>query len=147
MTQRAWGWENRLRELIESKRLSPFAWGSNDCVRFAIESYVAMMGEEPPNMPSWNNLRSAVERLQEKPLEEWLTGMFGPPVFGFALARRGDVVTVPGAGYEAGIPADTPCAGVSTGPSIAVIGSGPTFAGGVVFLPLYQGLSTWRIGD
>lgn len=146
MTQRAWGWETRLRELIEAKRNLPFAWGSNDCLRFVIEDYAAMMGTAPPNVPSWDSMLSAARVLKQKPLDEWLTTLFGPPVYGWSHARRGDVVTVPGGGIVEGVPPETACSAVVTGPSIAVIGD-PSKVAGLAFLPLDRALMTWRIGD
>lgn len=145
--RRAEGWDARLRDLVEEKRFEPFAWGSNDCCTFARAAYVALMGEDPPGFPRWDSRAQAAELLAERSLEDRLTDILGAPKYGYAFARRGDLVMMPAiAGRN--LPAELGYIGVAIGVSIACLAErSEKFVGGVVFVPIDKGQQTWQIGE
>lgn len=136
--RRAEGWEIRLRELIEARRFMPFRFGTNDCASMAADDYRAMMGIDPPNFPRWSTATDADMLLKDNDLEGLTTNSIGKPIDGYKLARRGDIVLIksnmPGLSERA--------LAVCVGPLLAA--PGPT---AITFVPLGQGLKTWRIGD
>lgn len=132
------GWEKRLKEFVDAYRFAPFVWGGNDCAGFAIAGYRAIMQCDPPNAPTWSDSKEAVALLREKSLEELTTIALGKPTDGWKMARRGDVVLI-----RSNI--DT-----KFNQSLAIcVGSLLAGAGksAIAFIPLTQGLKTWRVGD
>ena len=43
-------WPSRLVDFIESRRNSPFVWGSNDCLCFAADALIAAMFAARPRL-------------------------------------------------------------------------------------------------
>lgn len=131
------GWEIRLRELIESARHKPFAWGSHDCATFAIEDYKAMTGEPPAFLFEWHDQQGAEAILAARSLEDMGRAMFGEPLEGWMAARRGDIALVSTTFAE---PLHI-AFGIVTGGTVAVPG-----AECLQFVPLRKVLKSWRVG-
>lgn len=138
--RRAEGWDRRLIEMIEAHRHEPFAWGTHDCMTFAIADYEAMMGEPPDGAPSWSSHEEAEALLVDRDLAGWLDLILGPHADGWMTGRRGDlaIVDLPKVGST---PAMEIC-GVITGPSIACLG-----LAGMVFAPLNRARMVWKVGE
>lgn len=53
------GWEERLVNFIESRRDTPFEWGSNDCATFAAAAIESLTGADLIGVPRWTDAMSA----------------------------------------------------------------------------------------
>jgi hypothetical protein len=91
-------WEDRLAEYIELKRHTPFKWGNNDCVVFAINTLDFIFNSNLIHqIPTWTNEKEAAYciSLLGKDLKE--AANLALPQLGFIQkpithAARGDLV-------------------------------------------------------
>jgi hypothetical protein len=89
------GWPARLAGYVAARASVPFAWGSQDCVTFAVGAIEAITGKVLP-LPTW---RSASEALRELAARGGIAGAVDSagmrPLLAPALARRGDLLLIP----------------------------------------------------
>lgn len=129
-------WPERLAALVEARRSSPFAWGSNDCALFMADAVEAVTGEEPAAaFRGYSTEQEAEEILGAYGLEGVVARAladFGcgdcPP----GLAQRGDVALA--------LLGNQPTMVVVLGEVLA--GPGPQ---GLVFLPPARILRAWSV--
>ncbi|MFO1081866.1 MAG: hypothetical protein U1E23_14705 [Reyranellaceae bacterium] len=87
-------WPDRLTEFVESRRRTPFAYGSNDCCSFAIDAVDAVTGTRVREI-DWQDERGALRMLAEAGgAEAAVTSMLGRPSQNWQDARRGDICLV-----------------------------------------------------
>lgn len=94
MLTRREDWPERLNEVIDQRRATPFTWGLQDCASFAAACVLAMTDTAPlEGLPLWSSPEAAAAVLAEEGgLVAAVTRRFLPvPV---ASARRGDLVMV-----------------------------------------------------
>lgn len=134
------GWDARLRELVETWRGRRFEWGVFDCCSLACDVYRTIMLQPAPNQPTWKDRADVDALLAEQPVEAWISASLGPPVTGWATARRGDLILVTSLSgrFAPGMPA----VGVCVGALVACVGFE-----GLTFPPLSSGGATWRVGE
>jgi hypothetical protein len=137
------GWEEALAAAIEAARGRRWRWGAHDCATFAHGCAAAVLGGPTPwdgwalgtdGRPVWRCRRSAERALRA------LGGLPAAMDLGAArlpsplLARRGDVVALPGARGE-------PCLGVAEGAHAWV--AAPA---GLDRAPLAAATAAWPVG-
>jgi len=126
---RADDWPEQLAAFIEQRRKTPFAWGLQDCIAFAADAVLLLIGVDilAEYRGAYATEEEADVILQaEGGLDGLLTRLgllFGLTECAPARAKRGDLVLVH-AGNQA-------MAGIVTGTAVAVTG-----ADGVQFVPL-----------
>lgn len=138
-------WPTRLHAAIESRRATPFKWGSNDCCMFAADVVLAITGADIAAQfrGKYDDALGAARVLRE-------TGGISGAVeaaaaeHGFAClpsvayAQRGDLIEL-----------DTEPNGDAGGPALGVcVGSMVAGAGeaGTVFVPPVKCRRAWRVG-
>lgn len=129
-------WPERLHAAIEAARARPFAWGAHDCALFACDVVRAMTGEDPGRefRGCYGTAAGALRALRRRDagdLECAAARLCGDEVAP-ALARRGDVVSMP-------VPSG-PALGICIGPRVALVGPD-----GLIFPSLADGRRAWRI--
>jgi hypothetical protein len=127
-------WPQQLAAFVESRRSTPFAWGTHDCCRFAAGAVEAMTGVDRMHAFTYETEAEARELItQAGGLDVLVTRELGAPLESVAFAGRGDVVL----------------AELDNGPTLGVVlGVQSAFAaeGGVLLLPTRMGCMAWRIG-
>ena len=129
-------WPERLAALVEARRETPFAWGSNDCGLFMADAVMAVTGEDPAAaLRGYSTEEGAEAVLGEDGLEGTVARALSaigcgdcPP----ALAQRGDVALA--------LLGNQPTMTVVLGEVLA--GPGPR---GLIFLPLARILRAWSV--
>lgn len=93
--KRTEGWERRLADFIESRRATPFAWGSHDCCAFTAGAFAAITGRDPMAYHrSYSTELGAARVIREAGGIESIPEAHGAKKQPVAMARRGDVVSV-----------------------------------------------------
>lgn len=92
-------WDVRLAALIESRRNTPFEWGTHDCAMFAMDAVVAVTGRDPGAQwrGSYEDEDGAAMVLDGAPLSLFMAGVmkaFGSEPAEVSMAQRGDFVIV-----------------------------------------------------
>ena len=129
-------WPERLLAFIESRRVTPFGWGANDCALFAADAALAMTDHDfaASFRGRYKTALGAMKALRSngaRDLADYLTQTLGEPIAP-GLARRGDAVmfeTVAG-----------PALGVVVGSQAAA--AGPE---GLTWVPSAHWQSAWRV--
>jgi len=123
-------WPQLLTQYIESKRNTPFAWGTADCCQFIAGAIAATTGEDPSVAFGSYEDEAGAQALLDGfgGLEGLITAALGGPMAA-AQMGRGDVCIADG------------CACVCTGQN--VVGYG---AAGLVFVPRSRASLAWRVG-
>lgn len=86
-------WPERLAAYLAAMRPHRFAWGANDCARFAAGAVHAITGQQPTAL-QWQSPADAARLLRRLgPLAD-AVGQVLPELPSPALAQRGDVVLV-----------------------------------------------------
>ena len=131
-------WPEVLAERVNAARHVPFAWGSHDCVHFAVDTAAAITGRAfGPLLPDYDDARSALRALRasgHEDLQGAVTAHLGEPIPP-NFAQRGDLVLVP-SGIDAWPAALAVCVGthaVSPGED------------GLIFMPMHRALAAWRV--
>lgn len=131
-------WPRLLDAFIESRRHTPFAWGSNDCCLFAADATQAITGIDPA--AALRGYRTALGAARLSVAARTEDDPFGvralPARCGFTeipvkRASRGDLVVLP----MRGLPVVGVCLGIKS------VGPGRD---GVVFVNTSDALSAWR---
>ena len=126
-------WPARLAGYLESRRATPFAWGSHDCCRFAAGAAEAMTGRDAMAAFTYRNELGAQRLIRRAgSLDELVRRTLGEPLPTVLRAGRGDVVL----------------ADLERGPTVGLcLGQSCAFAGdvGVVYRPLAFARLAWRI--
>lgn len=101
ISQKANGWECRLRQEIEAAAERPFAWGSHDCAIWALDVVSALRGQPSP-ADAWRGkyktargAMSAMRRQGWASIEAGARALFGEPLSTVRLAQRGDLILGP----------------------------------------------------
>ena len=93
--KRTEGWERRLADFIESRRATPFAWGSHDCCAFTAGAFRELTGcDAMARHASYSTALGAASVLRSAGGIERIPEMHGCTPQPVALARRGDVVSI-----------------------------------------------------
>lgn len=129
-------WPERLLAFVESRRVTPFAWGGHDCALFVADAALSMTDHDfaAPFRERYTTALGAMKELRRNGVENlagYLTLALGAPSAP-TLARRGDVVM-----FEA---VDGPALGVVVGSQAAA--AGPE---GVTWIPGSQWQQAWRV--
>lgn len=129
-------WPEQLLRFIESRLVTPFAWGENDCALLLADAALAMTGHDyaAPFRGRYSTALGAARELRRNGFEDlpaYLTHVLGAPVAP-GLARRGDAVLFGSA--------DGPALGVVTGSQAAA--AGPT---GITWVPASRWQQAWRV--
>lgn len=125
-------WPERLAELVELRRHTPFAWGSNDCATFAADAVLATTGVEYLGVlrGAWRTGQQADAYLQQQHgLAAAVSARLGRP-------RRNAHQVVRGAVVCAAIP--LPTLGVLLGSTWCAPGQA-----GLVFRPASEVRLAW----
>jgi len=136
---RYYDWQTKLREFIESRTFSPFAFGVNDCCLFACDAIAAITGvdmaaeirgytteaEADAVLAQWGGVEGVAAAMCEK---------HGAPEIPPAFAQRGDVVLCH----------------LVTGDTLTIVDTGGRLVGpgkdGLVTVPRKTMRRAWRIG-
>lgn len=127
------GWENRLEELVQSKRNQPFNWANNNCMGFVAEAQKTITGETdfPEVLENLKNKNNALKLvLKNGSLTDWVNKHLEQiPI---TMAQRGDIVDV------------ETCEGPAMG---LCIGSRAVFIGkdGLEYVSLTSLIRAWRM--
>jgi hypothetical protein len=127
-------WPTRLAGFVESRRMAPFSWGSNDCVTFAADWIAEATGTDPiaALRGRWTDEQSAAEVIGEREtLRNWAGAVLGVET-ARVFAGRGDVVLVRLGGRE----------------SLAVCLGDKLVAPGddrLIFAPMRLARAAWRV--
>lgn len=137
-------WPERLAACIESARLTPFAWGTHDCVLWACHVAEALTGVDPASgfRGSYSDVRGALLVLHAiggggdfRQAIESVCAAHGFPPIPPPVAQRGDAVLCPSGVYS------WPHAlGVCDGQHAVI--TGPH---GLVRVPMSAAIAAWRI--
>lgn len=95
--QRTLGWEEALERCILAARMTPFAWGSADCLVFALDAIRALTGWDlraQVKVPWYVTPFQAQSILHQQGLFARVSAVLGPSVLSPQL-RRGDLVWDP----------------------------------------------------
>jgi len=126
-------WATLLLQSIETRRVLPFEWGTNDCAKFVHNVRQDVTGEDRLNGLSWSTAREAAELLAEKDIvaraDEWFGEQIHPN-----YATMGDIVAVDIDGRTS----LAICIGTEA------IGAGEFQA---VKVPMAFATNAWRLGD
>jgi hypothetical protein len=128
-------WHRLLHSFIESRRLTPFAWGTNDCCTFAADAMLAITGSDPmDDHRGYHTAKEALLIMGSNGLflfaDDVLTGKGYLPI-ALPFATLGDVVGV--------ILRDRETLAVHLGNTIAAPGKD-----GVVFIRPTEVVKAWR---
>lgn len=135
---RPFGWERRLHDFVESRRLTPFAWGDNDCCGFALAGVLEMwpgrVALPPVDVSRTGALaaRAALRRLGCDDAADVATLLLGDPLASLRQAGRGDVVAFDGDH------------GATLGLCLGGIFAAPG-ADGLVFMPMPVAALAWKV--
>lgn len=126
-------WPVVLARYVHDRMTTPFAWGHQDCCRFAADAVLAMTGIDP--MADLRHVRTAdaaIRLLATYPLTTLASARLGPmrPV---ATAQRGDVVLL--------CRSDRQLLGLCVGAEWVA-----PAAHGLTFGPMHTALGAWHIG-
>ena len=127
------GWENRLEELVQSKRNKPFDWADNNCMGFVAQAQKTITGktdfpEVLDNLKSKNNALKLV--LKNGSLTDWVNKHLEQiPI---TMARRGDIVDIE--------TCEGPAMGLCIGPKAVFLGQN-----GLEYIPLTFLIRAWRV--
>lgn len=129
------GWEQRLEELVQANRNTPFAWGAFDCTRFVHTALLAIYGESPFDKYDQEHAseEQAYEYLKTLNLKSaWgLVGRHAKKVEP-AFAQRGNII-----GHVSGN-------GQSLGVCLGSIFAAPS-DDGLVFLSMSEAKKAWSL--
>ncbi len=130
-------WPERLLAFVESRRVTPFVWGGNDCALFTADAALAMTDHDfaAGFRGRYKSALGAMKALCSNgaaDLADYLTRTLGTPIAP-TLARRGDAVM-----FEA---VEGPALGVVLGQQAAA--AGPE---GVTWVPASRWQQAWRVG-
>jgi hypothetical protein len=93
--KRAEGWEERLAAFIESRRSTPFAWGSHDCCAFTAGAFRELTGcDAMERHTGYSTALGAARVLRAAGGIECIPEAHGCAPQPVALSQRGDVVAV-----------------------------------------------------
>lgn len=123
----------RLQAFIESRRETPFAWGSHDCALFAADWVASATGTDPAQglRGRYRTARGAARLIKrEGGLEAIADSRLGERIEP-KLAQRGDVVLLEGS--------HGPTLGVCLGVDAAAPGED-----GLMLVPMHNALAAWR---
>jgi len=132
-------WAERLVELVEARRDTPFEWGSHDCALFAADCVVAMTGVDHAAdfRGAYTSARGAMDALGQRGLDGLLDDIF--PRIDPGFMQRGDICAV--ARDAAARAHELELAlGVCLGLQVAVPG-----VDGLQFIPSRRALHAWRV--
>lgn len=123
-------WPQLLTDYVESKRNTPFAWGTADCCQFIAGAVAAVTGvDHAVEFGPYEDEAGAQALLATYGgIEGLITHVLGEPVH-VAQMGRGDVCIVDGT------------AAVCTGQNVVSYGSN-----GLVFVPRSRASVAWRVG-
>lgn len=136
------GWEARLDALIEAARERPFAWGTHDCVTFALDDLATLTAARLWTV-DWDSAAAAGRAiLRAGGLAAPWTDRLGPPSDNWRTIRRGDVALVEGVSSAAGATAlGRETMTVCTGESLCAPGPAR-----LDHLSLDRARLVWRVG-
>jgi hypothetical protein len=147
--QKVQDWPKLLFHFIEARRLTPFAWGRQDCCLFACDGILAQTGLDPAAGMFRGQYRDPLgaARLVKKhggveAIAVQVCARLGYGPVPVAMAQRGDVVlmSAKNAGV-AGLFGRQPVLGVCIGAEAAFTGTD-----GLVFHPVENCRRAWRVG-
>ena len=126
-------WPDRLQEFVESRRRTPFAWGSNDCCTFAVDAVEAVTGARVWAI-TWVDERGALRALADAGgAAVAIATALGRPSQNWQDARRGDICLVDQDGRDVPLL----CIGLAlAGPGVE----------GLAFRRLDEARLVWRVG-
>jgi hypothetical protein len=134
MTRRQ-DWPERLAEYVEARIDSPFAWGTNDCVTFAMDAVQLMTGVDPiaSIRGTWDSPLAAVQAMEPfgGTARGVVTAFMGESIDP-RTARRGDVVLVENGGREV------------TAVCIGSHAAGPGVEG-LLMVPMVDAIAAWEV--
>jgi hypothetical protein len=94
-------WEIDLMAFIKSRENTPFKWGSQDCVMFAVGCAQVMLGKDLSENYSYTSEKKAKTIINKAgSLRDLVTLNVGPEISP-KMARRGDWVLIETAGEQA----------------------------------------------
>jgi hypothetical protein len=128
-------WPARLTEYVDAHRMTPFGWGSHDCVLFAAGWVLEATGVDPIGdiRDQWADERSALRLIKSLGgLRFAVDERLGNPI-STALAWRGDLIL-----HEI---TERPGLGICLGAEFAA----PTEDGGLSFVPMSAARMAWRV--
>lgn len=130
MTRRT-DWDARLYAFMESRRVMPFAWSSNDCATFAADAVEAVTGERL-QIPQAGTPEAYARLVRDQgTLREMAGALLGDSIAP-SYAQRGDVVLL--------MLDERETLGICVGAEIA----GPG-ADGLALVPMSHAVAAWRI--
>jgi hypothetical protein len=126
-------WPTVLARYVHDRLHTPFAWGHQDCCRFAADAVAAMTGTDPmSDLRHVRTAEAATRLLATYPLTTLASARLGP-MRPAAVAQRGDVVLLCHNGRQLlGL-----CVGVDW---VAPAAHGLTFG------PMHTALGAWPVG-
>ena len=135
MPSRLDNWPRLLGDFIESRRETPFAWGSNDCCLFASDAILAITGEDLAHTVrgTYQSALGAGRILKAAGGVSGLVEASGLPEHALMLSQRGDLILAHMDGEET--------LGVCVGASVAFAAGA-----GLTFYPLSECSRSWRVG-
>jgi len=127
-------WQARYGAFVESRRLMPFAWGSNDCCTLAADCAKAITGVDPipAALRNHGDEKADLRRLEALGGVGGVGDAFAGPVVPVLMARVGDVGLVHAEGREG--------LAVCNGETWLTVGRD-----GLVTLPLRAATRAWRV--
>ena len=126
-------WPEALFEFVASRQNTPFAWGSHDCVLFAVDCAHAMTGVDyaAPYRGYDSEFGAGRILVEYGGLRQLATANMGPEIPP-TLARRGDWCLIMQDGREA----------LSVCMGLFLLAAGPT---GLTLRPTCDAITAWRI--
>jgi hypothetical protein len=100
-------WESLLAQFLESRRLQPYAWGTNDCCTFSADSILALTGvdiaEEFRGYKDQDGALAAIKRVcggaDAEDAVRWCAKTYQMTEVSPLFAQRGDLLLVQNAGH------------------------------------------------
>ncbi len=128
------GWENRLEELVQSKRNLPFDWAENNCMQLVTEAQQTLTGQTdfPEALQNVGTKHSAYKLVlkRAKNLTELMDKHFKRvPI---TMAQRGDIVDIE--------TCEGPAMGICMGGHAVFVGEK-----GIEHIPLTSLIRAWRM--
>ncbi len=132
-------WAERLAEVVEARRDTPFEWGAHDCALFAADCVLAMTGTDYAQSlrGTYRDARGAMRVLDGKSLDALLDGIF--PRIDPGYMQRGDVCAVPRSPNMQAHDLEL-ALGVCLGAQVVLPGDA-----GLHFIPSRSALHAWRV--
>jgi hypothetical protein len=128
------GWENRLEELVQSKRNQPFDWAENNCVGLVAEAQLTITGKTdfPEVLENIGNKHNAHRLILKhgKNITEGANKYF--TAIPITMAQRGDIVELE--------TCEGPAVGLCIGAKAVFIGKD-----GLEYIPLTSLIRAWRM--